>query len=217
MRKIALALLLASSTSYAEISITPGFSLLNVSYDNEFFTYDEGGIAVDVTIAADNGYYFNGEVSQDGNEALTRDTTTLTVGKSFTDLNLVAFVGLRNASTSGHEEGVSDNDQIDVRFEINGGFIGASKRFMVSDQSALSLSAAIGSMSADLELEPANQAIISESADSTGYSAGAAYSSWFSNGIALTAGAKYQRYAFDFEGSDGETVSILYGKISYRL
>jgi len=217
MRKVALALLMASSTANAELTITPGFSAQNVSYDNEIFTYNEIGPALDVTIASDNGYYFNAEISEDGTEALTRDTTTLTAGKSFSDLNLVAFIGLRNSSTSGHKEGVSDDSQIDIAFDINGGFAGISKRFMTGDSSALSLSGAIGSMSADLELEPANQSKVSESASSLGYSIGGAFSTWFGNGIALTAGLKQQKYNFDFEGSDGETVSILYGKISYRL
>lgn len=217
MKKFAISLLFAAKIAQADLTITPGLSAQNVSYDNEIFTYNEIGFALDLTIASDNGYYFNAEISEDGTETLTRETTTLTAGKSFPKNNLIAFVGLRNASTNGHKEEVSDNDQIDIAFDINGVFIGASKRFMAGNNSALSLSAAIGSMSADLELEPAHQEVISENASSLGYSVGGAYSIWFNTGLALTTGLKHQKYNFEFEGSDGETVSILYGKVSYRL
>lgn len=72
-------------------------------------------------------------------------------------------------------------------------------------------------MEADTELTDTNYVEETDSATAFGYSAGGAYSYWFNSGLALTGGAKYQNYAFDFKDTDGETVSMLYGKASYRF
>lgn len=118
---IALAILVATSVSYSEISVTPAVGYINVNYNNGFYDYSASGISVDITVASDNGYYFNAEVTDNDSEDYSRGTTTLTVGKSFNSLGMVAFIGLRNASSPGPEP---TQDSPGVHYEINGGFFG---------------------------------------------------------------------------------------------
>lgn len=206
-------MLLISSFSRADITVTPGIALGTMSYDNGIIDYTSESIALNATISNKEGLFLDGEYRNDGNEVLTRTDIAFTAGKRFPNSGVIAFLGYKITATDGEDE---EDENVRVEFSSTGVFGGLSKSFQIMDSSSISLSGAIGNMAADLKTE--KQSTTEEyTTSAVGMTAGIAFNTWFSNGNIITLGAKVQEYNYDIDEVQGETIKTLYAKFAFQL
>jgi len=213
MRFLALLVFFITSATQAEINITPGIAVGIMSYENGITDYSGESIAFNTTISNEEGLFLDGEYRNDGNEVLSRSDIAFTAGKRFAKSGVIAFVGYKITATEGEDE---NDENVRVDFSSTGVFGGLSKSFQIMDTSSISLSGAIGNMSAELSTEKSG---INEeySTSAVGMTAGIAFNTWFSNGNIITLGAKIQEYNFDIDEIQGETIKTIYAKFSFQL
>lgn len=213
MRFLVLLVLLITSAAQAEVKITPGIAIGIMSYENGITDYSGESIAFNTTISNEDGFFIDGEYRNDGNEVLSRSDIAFTAGKRFSPSGIIAFAGYKITATEGDDE---KDENVRVDFSSTGVFGGLSKSFQIMDSSNISLSGAIGNMSADLKTEK-NGINEEYSTSAIGMTAGIAFNTWFNNGNIITVGAKIQEYNFDIDEIQGETIKTLYAKFAFQL
>jgi hypothetical protein len=135
------------------------------------------------------------ELTDFPDEDYSRSDITLTVGKAL-DNGVQVFAGYQNSSTD-IALPAAWNMVPEEEFNITGFFLGAGRSFKVSEGS-LNLNLALGSMDAKLY---DGQGIWHDSTKGSGYSIGATYTMFVSEGISANFELKQQNYDYEFENA----------------
>lgn len=132
------------------------------------------------------------ELTGSPDEDYSRTDITITIGKAL-DNGIQVFAGYQNSSTDialpAAWEMVPEEE-----FNVTGFFLGAGRSFKVNDGS-LNVNVALGSMDAELY---DGDGIWHDSTSGSGYSLGATYTMFISEGMSVNFEFKQQKYDYDF-------------------
>lgn len=216
------ALMVFTAASQADWAFSPKVSLESQSYKTDYTSGDYVAAGGGFTTFNADGWFVDAEFFRNNGDSrvvgeITREETTLTVGKSLGN-GLSIFGGYKIARSIGVDEITSTVLNVkEIEIDTDGLFVGVNKGVSVSESGTLSFAGAVSPMNARITQEDnqTGEDIVTTSS-AVGVSLSGAYSHMLTKQWISSVGYKFQKFSYGDEIGD-ETVTALFAKLAYRF